>query len=234
MKTAPQRFDDSFVIRTIRDFFVGLLVIFVIELGARYALVLWNYETVAKQETRRAAENLAGDLRAIMLNRGGPVAARTVYPILERDHERLGYEIAIEPSADTVKAVAGMMDGKPRGIPPDWSEGAHHEARVAVRAEKFCTACHTRSEPGDTLGWVTVRDYRDSHVALWWAGCAPVGAFRHGQRDHRHDHPVRAAAPEDGADPEPAFGGFAAGQGGVGSQPPRAGAVERRVRAARP
>lgn len=67
---SPARFDNSFIIRTIRDFFIGLMLIFAIELGARYAYILWDFDTVQKDETRAAAEKLAGDVRQIMLNRG--------------------------------------------------------------------------------------------------------------------------------------------------------------------
>ncbi len=172
-----ERFDNSFIIHTIRDFFIGLLIIFLIELGARYALVLWNYETVQRQETQLAAESLAEDVRSIMLNRGGPVAARTVYPILQRDHQRFGLDIAIEPSEDTVKAVRRLMNSPPVGLPPDWREGVHHEVRVDIVAERFCIQCHGESKPGDTLGWVTVRNYRSGHISNWWADVRLSGLF---------------------------------------------------------
>ena len=179
----PTRFDDGFIIRMIRDFFIGLVLLFAIELGVRYALVLWNFETIQKDRTQAAAEKLAEDVRSIMLNRGGPVAARTVYPILERDHDRLGFDIAIEPSEDTVKAVKRLMRGGDAvGIPAAWPEdgGVHHEARVDVIAEAFCIQCHDKSEPGDTLGWVTVRNYRQSQMAAWWADVRLSGLFTMG------------------------------------------------------
>lgn len=174
------RFDDSFIIRTIRDFFIGLLLIFIVELGVRYAMMLWNFETAQQERTQAAAENLAGDVRSIMLNRGGPVAARTIYPILQRDHAQMSLQIAIEPSDDTVKAVRGMMQSEPRGIPADWPDGTHHEARVGMVAEPFCIQCHSASKPGDTLGWVTVRNYRDSHVAQWLETVRLSGVFAMG------------------------------------------------------
>lgn len=175
---ALKRFDDSFIIRTIRDFFIGLLLIFAIELGVRYAVVLWQYETVQKERTQAAAEKLAEDVRSIMLNRGGPVAARTVYPILQRDHVRLGLNIAIEPTEDTVKAVKRLMPTPPQGLPGEWpDEGVHHEARVGVIAERFCIQCHSESKPGDTLGWVTVRNYRQNHISMWWGDVRFSGLF---------------------------------------------------------
>ena len=63
----PTRFDDGFIIRMIRDFFIGLVLLFIIELGARYALVLWNFETVQRERTQAAAEKLAEDVRSICL-----------------------------------------------------------------------------------------------------------------------------------------------------------------------
>lgn len=39
--------------------------------------------------THYALEQLAADVRSIMLNQGGPVAARTVYSILRRTHQAL-------------------------------------------------------------------------------------------------------------------------------------------------
>ncbi|WP_158275542.1 methyl-accepting chemotaxis protein [Maritimibacter sp. 55A14] len=173
----PHRFDDSFVLRMIRDFFFGLLMIIALELGARYALVLWRYNNQEVARTEAAARNLAEDVRAIMLNRGGPVAARTVYPILKRDHAQFGLEIAITPSPDTVRAVGALVPGTPRGIPPDWPEGVHHEARVDILAEPFCIQCHSASDPGDTLGSVTVRNYRDTHLAVWWQDVWLSGVF---------------------------------------------------------
>jgi len=164
---APDRFDEHFIVRTIRDFFISLLVIITVELGARFGLMLWTYNTVEAQRTQIAAERLAEDVRAIMLNRGGPVAARTVYPVIERNHDLMGLDIAVEPAPATVAAITDMLGTPPRGIPADWPSGLHHEARIAIVAEEFCTACHHNSEPGDTLGWATVRNYRAVHVARW-------------------------------------------------------------------
>ena len=162
-----ERFDESFVLRMIRDFFISLLVLIALESAARFGYTLWQYENGEAARTEQAAERLAGDLRDIMLNRGGPVAARTVYPILDRDYAKRGLEIAIQPSDVTVASVSNMIDGPPRGIPPDWPEGRHKEARVEVTAEPFCTSCHTEAEPGDVLGWVTVRSYRANQIAQW-------------------------------------------------------------------
>jgi len=163
----PERFDEHFIVRVIRDFFVSLLIVIAVELTVRFAITLAAYNSAEAERTRAAAERLAEDVRAIMLNQGGPVAARTVYPVIERNHERLGLVIAIEPSEATVVAITDYLGTPPEGIPPDWPEGAHHEARVAIKADAFCISCHSASEPGDTLGWVTVRNYRATHVDRW-------------------------------------------------------------------
>jgi len=172
-----ERFDESFVLRMIRDFFLSLLVLISLESAARFGYTLWQYETEEAQRTERSAERLAEDLRDIMLNRGGPVAARTVYPILERDYAKRGLEIAIEPSDVTVQSVGSMIAGPPRGIPPDWPDGRHHEARVGVTAEPFCIQCHSEAKPGDTLGWVTVRSYRENMIGEWLGQFYVSGLF---------------------------------------------------------
>jgi HAMP domain-containing protein len=163
------RFDRSFVIRTIRDFLIALTLVIGLELGGRLALAWFQYEGEDAEATQLAAERLAFDVRGIMLNQGGPVAARTVYPILRRNHEALGFEIAILPSRVTIESIEVTQGFKPKGIQPDWSEGAHHEAIVQLEAEEFCTSCHSAARPGDVLGRVVVRNYRSHRLSEWWA-----------------------------------------------------------------
>jgi len=174
---AGMRFDQSFVVRTIRDFFISLLIIITLELGVRFAVVIWDYHTAEKTRTKAAAEGLAGDVRSIMINRGGPVAARTVYPILESNYEKRGLDIAIVPSKTTVKSIEERFGRSPKGVPETWSEGEHHEAKVEIAASEFCLQCHVEAEPGDTLGWVTVRNYRDTHIAQWLESVWMSGIF---------------------------------------------------------
>jgi hypothetical protein len=162
------RFDRSFAIRMIRDFLIALTAIVVVELGGRYLLALYEFRTEDREATELAAERLATDVKDIMLNRGGPVAARTVYPIIRRNQEELGLEIAIVPSELTVQAIENGLGFTPLGIPPEWSDGDHHEASVELVAESFCTTCHTTAEPGDVLGHVTVRSYRALRMSEWW------------------------------------------------------------------
>jgi polyhydroxyalkanoate synthesis regulator phasin len=51
------------------------------------------------QAAQEEAQALASDVQTLMLNRGGPVAAKTMDPILDETHQQVGYEIAIVPSA---------------------------------------------------------------------------------------------------------------------------------------
>jgi len=175
----PGQFDRSFVIRMIRDFLIVLTVIAGVELGGRAALAWRQYEVQERDATKLVAERLASDVRDIMLNEGGPVAARTVYPILKRNHEDLGYEVAIEPSLITVESIRRVFGVEARGIPGDWSAGAHHEVKVDLTAEQFCRTCHVTAEIGESLGWVTVRRYRSHKFAEFWreAGVVSVVAM---------------------------------------------------------
>ena len=163
------RFDQSFAIRMIRDFLLALTLIIVAELGGRWALAQYHFSHQDEEATFLAAERLASDIRSIMLNQGGPTAARTVYPIIQRNHNQLGFEIAIEPSPITVESISERFGFEPKGLPPAWSEdGSHHEATVELEADTFCTSCHLGARPGDVLGQVTVRNYRSVRMAEWW------------------------------------------------------------------
>ncbi|MDT8367927.1 MAG: methyl-accepting chemotaxis protein [Longimicrobiales bacterium] len=148
---------------------IALTVVVGLELAGRLALVWFEYSHADRTSTALAAERLAGDVRNIMLNQGGPVAARTVYPILRRNFEALGYEIAIVPNAVTVESIEVTHGFTPRGVEPEWSEGAHHETIVPLRADEFCVSCHSFAEPGDILGHVAVRRYRDHRMDEWWS-----------------------------------------------------------------
>lgn len=76
------RFDRSFFVRMTLSFLVFLLVVAVIEAGLRFGIEVYAFYHRDAEETRIAADRLAEDVRSIMLNEGGPVASRTVYPIL--------------------------------------------------------------------------------------------------------------------------------------------------------
>jgi len=162
------RFDRSFVVHMIGSFVVFLLAVAVLEIGIRFAIVWYEFERHGHETAQEAAEELSDDIRDIMINQGGPVASRTVYPILARAFDRSGLEIAILPSEPTTESIERIFAFTPRGIPPDFSEGAHHEARVEVRAEELCLRCHVSASVGDALGTVVVRDYRSARLEMWW------------------------------------------------------------------
>jgi len=79
---ATARFDDSFLSHMVRDFFFVLLVVIIAELGLRFFIVWYDFHNESRRATELAANRLATDVKSIMLNSGGPVAARTVYPIV--------------------------------------------------------------------------------------------------------------------------------------------------------
>lgn len=163
------RFDDSFLNHMVRDFFFVLLAVIVVELGFRFSLVWYDFHHEVKKATEEAAAQLAEDVKSIMLNSGGPVAARTVYPIVERNMADIGYVIAIVPSDLTRQAIEQVFDFIPKGVPPEWPQGDHHEFQVELHAEQFCLSCHSTAKPGDVLGYVVVRSYLNQHLSQWWA-----------------------------------------------------------------
>ena len=162
------RFDGSFLILMVRDFFLLLVLVVIVELVLRLGLVVYTFETDEKHATMEAAFRIAADVESIMLNEGGPVAARTVYPMLKRSNEELGLLIAIEPTQATIETINSNFDFRPRGIPAKWPEGVHHAATVEIRAEEFCVSCHSTAKIGDVLGQVTVRRYLASDITEWW------------------------------------------------------------------
>jgi methyl-accepting chemotaxis protein len=162
------RFDKSFLIHMIRDFFIVLVIVTLIEFSLKAALVYFNYQSNGEDEAAIVADDLAENVRSIMLNEGGPVAARTMYPILEQNWSDLGYTIAIEPSPVTVRSIEAGFGFTPQGIPEtDWPDGQFKSAELEIVAEEFCLACHSQAEVGETLGTVTVRNYLARDFALW-------------------------------------------------------------------
>jgi len=162
---AVERFDDSFVVRMLREFFLLLVVLVLAEAGFRFAVLLYDFHTREDARATQAAEQLAEDVRSIMLNQGGPVAASTVYPILQHNLRSLGYEIAIEPSTITITSIEKAFGFTPEGLRASWAQGTHKEAAVALRADPFCLSCHVDAERGAVLGTVTVRSYLGTRLA---------------------------------------------------------------------
>ena len=169
MKTsAVGRFEQSFMFHMIRDFFLLLVAVTAIELAIRYAALLYEFGQNEPARVDRAAAQLANDVKSIMLNSGGPTAAQTVYPILDRNYSDLGLSIAVEPSAVTVESMKATRGMDPQGLKPRWAAGAHQQAAVALQAEQFCLNCHIKAQVGEVLGTVTVRSYLARKEAVWW------------------------------------------------------------------
>jgi len=142
----------------IRDFFVILIAVTVLELTLKAGLVYYKFRVSGPDRAQEVAADIADNVRSIMRNEGGPVAARTVYPILERNWDDLGYRIAITPAPVTIRSIEEGFGFTPEGIPQgDWPEKTHNKGHVAITAEPFCLACHTEADVGDVLGEVTVR-----------------------------------------------------------------------------
>lgn len=175
------RFDDSFLSHMVRDFFFVLLVVIIVELGLRFFIVWYDFHNESRRATELAANRLATDVKSIMLNSGGPVAARTVYPILKHNYDDLGYSIAIQPSELTLNAIRNVFDFEAKGIAPEWPEGQHHEVRVELEAEQFCISCHIGAKPGDVLGEVIVRKYLATHLSHWWVEVQLTSLFGMGK-----------------------------------------------------
>lgn len=163
------RFDQSFLIAMIKDFFVILLIVTALEFAIKVGKVYYDFRFHGVTEVSVAAEEIADNVRSIMLNEGGPVAARTLYPILEESWSARGYTIAIEPADITRAAISEGFGYVPEGIPRgDWSDGTHQGASVEIKAQDFCLSCHTTASVGDVLGAVTVRSYLSDDIAIWW------------------------------------------------------------------
>ncbi len=162
------RFDESFFVRMVVGF-LGLTVLVAgLELGLRYGALLWDFHRTDRVAAEVRAEVLAADVRSIMINEGGPVAARTIYPILERNFRQAGYEVAVIPSEQTEEAIERAYGFTPQGIAANWPEGTFNEGSVPVRADQVCLTCHMGAERGDVLGTVVVRDYLDRRLEGWW------------------------------------------------------------------
>ena len=163
------RFDKSFLILMIQDFFLVLLLVTILEFALKAGKVYWDYESNGIAQAEEVARELADNVISIMKNSGGPVAASALYPILDQNWRELGYEIAIEPSPATSAAIEQNFSYSPVGIPiAVMADGTHKAAAVNVEAEAMCTSCHSNAEPGDVLGTITVRNYLGRDFELWF------------------------------------------------------------------
>ena len=184
-KTGVGRFEQSFMFHMIRDFFLLLVVVAGVELAIRYALLRWDFSRQEPARVDRAAQQLANDVKSIMLNSGGPLAAQTVYPILNRNYDDLGLSIAVTPAEVTVQSMKATRNVEVKGLPERWAAGQHKQASVSLTAEQFCLACHVKAQVGEVLGTVHVRSYLERKESLWWnevrltAGALSVKALVH-------------------------------------------------------
>jgi methyl-accepting chemotaxis protein len=103
-----------------------------------------------------------------MLNSGGPTAATTVYPILNRNYDDLGLSIAVVPSQVTVESMRTTRNFEAQGLPARFVAGEHQQASTPLAAEQFCLGCHVKAKVGDVLGTVMVRSYLERKEDAWW------------------------------------------------------------------
>ncbi len=98
-------FEKSFMFRMIRDFFLLLVIVAALELAFRYLMIMYDFKYNEPQRIERVANSLSNDIRSIMLNAGGPTAARTIYPIIDKNYDDLGLTVAVSPSQITVDSI---------------------------------------------------------------------------------------------------------------------------------
>ena len=170
------RFEQSFMFHMIRDFFLLLLLVAGVEMAIRYAALRWDFSRQEPLRVERAAQQLANDVKSIMLNSGGPTAAQTVYPILNRNYDDLGWSVAVLPSAVTVASMKETRGMDVVGLQPRWTDGTHQAASVSMTAEQYCLACHVKARVGEVLGTVHVRSYLERKEAAWWQEVRLTGA----------------------------------------------------------
>lgn len=162
------RFEKSFSFHMIRDFFLLLLLVTCVELGIQYASMVYKFKTTEQSRIDASAQGLADDIKAIMLNSGGPTAAQTIYPILRRNYEDVGLAIAVLPSELTIKSIEQTFRFTPIGLQPSWAVGEHIEAVTSLKSEEACLGCHIKAKVGDILGTITVRSYLEPKESAWW------------------------------------------------------------------
>ena len=160
-------FERSFMFRMIRDFFLLLVIVAILELGLRYAAILYEFKNNEPSRVQEIADTLSNDIRSIMLNAGGPTAARTIYPIIDKNYNDLGFLVAVEPSQITVDSIMVSQNMEAFGLQQLWPSGHHTEAKVDISAEQYCLGCHIKAKVGDILGTVTVRSYFDRKLDVW-------------------------------------------------------------------
>ena len=166
--TLSSPFEQSFMFHMIRDFFLLLVLVAMVEMGIRYAAVRYDFASKEQARVDLAAQQLANDVKSIMLNSGGPLAAQTVYPILNRNYDDMGLSIAVVPSDVTVASMKQSFKMDVKGLQPNWKVGEHLKSSVNLTAEQFCLNCHVKAKVGDVLGAVKVGSYLERKESAWW------------------------------------------------------------------
>jgi hypothetical protein len=160
-------FEKSFMFRMIRDFFLLLVIVAGLELAVRYVMIMYDFKYNEPQRIQRIADSLSNDIRSIMLNAGGPTAARTIYPIIDKNYDDMGLTVAVSPSQITIDSILISQNMEALGLVQDWPNAHHTEAKVSISAEQYCLGCHIKANIGDILGTVQVRSYFDRKVDHW-------------------------------------------------------------------
>ena len=145
------RFEQAFVFHMIRAFFL-LLTVAAVVLAIRYVALRWNFAHEEPERVDAATKQLATDIKSVMSNAGGPTAAPTVYPILERNYSDLGLDIAVLPAAVTVESMKETRNTEVQGLQPRSGPGVHQQGGVSLKVEAYCLACHVKTQVGDVLG----------------------------------------------------------------------------------
>jgi hypothetical protein len=109
-----------------------------LEFALKAAAVYYSYRFNGVSEPQTVVDDLAENVRSIMRNEGGPLAARTIYLILERNWTDLGYAVAVVPSDVTIRSIESCFEFVPAKIPEAWPEGEFKEASVQITAKTFC------------------------------------------------------------------------------------------------
>jgi hypothetical protein len=104
----------------------------------------------------------------MLRNEGGPVAARTIFPVLEQNWTDLGFTVTIVLSDVMIRSIENALNIKPTRIPEARPAGGFKEASVTITAENFYLQCHTEAKVGHLLGTVTMHNYLRRDFKIWF------------------------------------------------------------------
>jgi hypothetical protein len=114
----------------------------------------------------------------MLRNEGGPVAARTTYPILEQNCTDLGFTVTIVLSDVTIRSIENALNFEPAGIPEARPAGDFKEASDTIKAETFYLQCQTEAKVGHLLGTIALHNYLRRDSKIWFTAIrAPVQAL---------------------------------------------------------